>query len=258
MRKKSTYIIFIIVLFIFCGVMIYFFGGVDELKKLNNKTTLIVGKDTVWSYYDKKWHYLDSSSLKELDWKKYHIYLDNKQFGDYYLWHDDKWYAFDKNRNAVDLDGELLAYQSNFNIPVATFEKKEIADDTYINSILSDNNINETNQFTSKYVVSFDYDDDGEKEDFYVISNVFSESFHPDTVFSIVFMVDNGKIYSIYNDVSSNHSLNGCKPYFQSFIDVDQDKQYEFILSCGYYSNFKRSDMLFQFKNGNFEIVISN
>ena len=73
------------------------------------------------------------------------------------------------------------------------------------------------------------------------------------------YMVKDDKIYSIYQDVAANSGFNGCKPYFQSFLDIDQDEKYEFILSCGYYSNARRSDMLYRLTDDEgFKIIISN
>ena len=253
-RKK--YIVLIVILVVFFLIMILLFG-VDSLKKSSQSLTIIVGDNTVWSYHDKKWSN-KGSYYNELNWKKYHVYFDNEEKGEYYLWHDDKWYVFDKNKNAVPFNGELLAYESNRDISIASFSEEDVVDDFTIPQVLEDNNISVTDQFTSKYQVSFDIDSDGEDEVFYVLSNAFATEFYPDTVFSIVYMVKDDKIYSIYEDVTANSVFNGCKPYFQSFLDIDQDNTYEFILSCGYYSNARRSDMLYRLTDEGFKIVISN
>lgn len=254
-RKK--YIILIVVIVIFFLIMIILFGK-DSLKKSGERLTIIVGNNTVWSYRDKKWSN-KGSNYDELNWKKYHVYYDNEEKGDYYLWHDDKWYAFDSNKNAVPFHGELLAYESNRDISIASFSTEEIEDDSTVSQMLEKNNIPNTNQFSSKYQVPFDIDGDGEDEIFYVISNVFALDFRPDTIFSIVYMVKDNKIYSIYEDVTANDSFNGCKPILRSFLDIDQDNQYELILSCGYYSNSRRSDMLYRFTDDReFKILISN
>ena len=79
-------------------------------------------------------------------------------------------------------------------------------------------------------------------------------------ILSIVFMVKNEKIYYLYNDISENRSFNGCKPFFTTFLDADNDKKYEVILSCAGYSTSTQVDMLYKFNKDNdaFEIVISN
>ena len=52
--------------------------------------------------------------------------------------------------------------------------------------------------------------------------------------------------------------FNGCKPYFNSFIDVDNDSRYEFILNCAEYSTNGVSRMLYKYDNNEFKILISN
>lgn len=257
MRSKKTYIIFLILLVLFFIVVFYFFGY-DNYKTKKKKATLILGDNTIWSYNDKKWTSVEANEdIHKLDWKKYHIFMDGEKKGDYYLWHDDRWYAFDNNKNAVALQGELFAYQANYNIDIFQYEKEEITDDKYVLDVLADKEIDSSN-FTSHFKVSFDFDNDGELEDFYVISNAFDDNYKSDTVFSIVFMVKNDKVYYIYEDISPNRIYNGCKPYFQAFLDTNEDGISEFILSCGRYSNLKRVDMLYQFVDNQFKILISN
>lgn len=258
MRKKRTYIILLIILSIFFIVMFLAFG-VKNIKDGNRDLTLIVGDNTVWTYSDKKWDFVRNyTDLKDLSWKTYNIYLDNKKFGNYMLWKDDKWYAFDKNKNAVKLDGNLLAYSANYNINISEFSQAEITDYTYVQNVLLDNDLSLSSEFTSLYKIDLDFDNDSNIEEFYVLSNVFANDFDPETIFSIVFMVKDEKIYYIYNDVSSNKSFNGCKPFFTSFLDLDNDNKSEFILSCGRYSISEQVDMLYKYSDEGFKILISN
>ena len=150
----------------------------------------------------------------------------------------------------------MIAYRANYNIPVYNYKLEEIDDYTYVNKVLSDNDLS-SNDFTAKQKIVFDFDDDGIVEEFYLISNVFS-NFDSDKVFSIVFMVKDDKIYNVYKDIQKNNSFNGCKPYYRAFLDIDKDNKYEFILSCSGYSVSHTSNMLYKFENDEFKIVISN
>lgn len=256
MRKKRTYIILIAIILIFFVVMFLLFG-VDNIKQEGYETTIIVGENTIWTYSDKRWKNTNSSYDK-LNWKKYDIYLNNEKNGKYYLWHSDKWYAFDDNKNAVMLDGDLLAYDANYNISVYNFNYDDIENFNYVHNVLEDNSLPTTSEFTSSHVVFFDFDADGEEEEFYVISNAFPMDFDPEKIFSLVFMVKNDDIYPIYIDVSNNVGFNGCKPYFTSFLDIDDDSNYELILSCAKYSTAGTTDMLYKFDNNEFKLLISN
>ena len=258
MRKKSTYIVLIAILLVFFVIMFLIFG-VKTLREEKRKTILLVGDHTVWSYANQKWkNIVSDASIQELNWDVYSIYLNREKFGDYYLWHDDQWYAFDEHKNAVLLEGDFLAYSSNYDISVANFTEEEIADTTYISSVLQEHDLSVSSKFTSSYQIRFDFDSDGEEETFYLISNAFPMDFEPEAIFSIVFMVKNQTIYPIYTDVSKNLSFNGCKPFFTSFLDVNTDSTYELVLSCGRYSVAEQIDMLYQFDGEAFKIVISN
>ncbi len=258
MRKKSTYVILIIILTVFFLVLFLLFG-LSSIKQGNYESTIIVGDHTVWNYQNQKWRNLSTTaSLQKLNWQKYNIYLNNEKFGQYYLWNDNGWYAFDDKKNAVSLDGNLLAIQSNYDIDVFSFKEESIDNMSYVHKVLKDQDLSISSQFTTSYKITIDFDHDGEREDFYLISNAFAMDFSPEKIFSLVFMVADDNIYPIYTDVSENRSFNGCKPFFTSFLDVDHDGVSEFILSCGRYSVGEQLDMLYHYDHGDFKILISN
>lgn len=258
MRNKKTYIVLLVILVVFFVVMFLVFG-LGNIRQSKYGTTLIVGDNTVWTYSNKKWLNLTTaSSIGKLNWQEYILYVNNEKFGKYSLWHDDKWYAFDKDKNAVVIDGSLLAYRANFNMNILKFSEEEITDRKYVDYVLKENNLSLSSQFTSNYKTSVDLDNDGVDEEFYVISNVFPTDFDPEMLFSIVFMVKNDTVYYIYNDVSENRDFNGCKPYFTAFLDTNNDKMNEIILSCGRYSTEGTIDMLYKFEEDSFKIAISN
>ena len=174
MRGKKIYIVLIIIILVFFLVMFALFG-IDNIRKERYNTTLIVGDSTVWAYSKKKWINLtNSSSVRDLNWKKYDVFVNNEKLGNYSLWHSDKWYAFDNKKNAVNINGNILAYKSNHKISVYKFTEEEITDYSVVKQVLENNDLDINSKFTSSYKVSFDYDNDNEVEDFYVISNAFA------------------------------------------------------------------------------------
>ena len=263
MRGKSTYIILITFLIVFCIFMIFLYGK-GVFTKDKNELVLMVGDNTIWYSKDKKWFYVSSrEDIDKLNWNNYYVYMDNNYFGNYYMWHDDKWYLFKEDKTAVLYEGELLAYKyqnSKKKMSVGNIKIENDVNQDFINKVLIDNNITDISEeeYSVKHKASFDFDNDNNLEDFYIISNAFSNSISSNTVFSIVFMVDDGNITYIYQNVDTIKSFSGCKPFFRSFIDVDQDKTYELVLSCGRYSTDEEIDMLYQYKNGDFKILISN
>lgn len=260
MRDKKTYIVLIVIVVVFFVVMFAFFG-LQSLRENSQESVFIVGDSSVWAYSKKKWYTISSTSaLKKLDWKKYQIFLDNKKFGKYYLWNDsEKWYAFDNDKNAVKLEGNMFAYNANYDINVHDYTLDKIDDNNeYVNQVLEKNGLSISSKFTAANKVSFDFDNDGNIEDFYLITNVFPLDFKPDITFSLVFMVKNNTIYDIYTDVSENETFDGCKPYFNTFFDYNDDNTYEFVLSCARYSVSEQIDMLYRFSDNKFKIIISS
>ena len=255
MRTKKAYIILIAIILIFFVVMFLVFG-VDNIRNERYATTVIIDNDVVWTLNKKKW--TNSFSYSKLNWKDFNVYVDNKELGNYYLWHDDKWYLFDKKKNAKNYDGRMVAYRANYEMSIYDYELESISDFSYVNEVLSKNGITDVEEYTAKNKISFDYDNDGVVEDFYLVSNVFPMDSNPDKLFATVFMVKDEEIYPIYTEIQKNTGFNGCKPYFNTFIDVDNDKKYELVLSCAKYSVSHTNNMLYKFKDNKFKILISN
>ncbi len=258
MVKKRVYIFLLLFLVIFFIIMFWIFG-LKNIKGENKSEILIVGDSSVWKYSKKKWFNITyKSSFQELSWKKYNVFVNNENVGYLSLWYNDKWYVFDDNNDAMKIDGDFFAYNANFDLKVKNFSIEDVDDFDVVNQVLESNDISTSSKFTSIYKINFDIDSDSNDEVFYLISNAFAMDFVPDKSFSIAFMVKDNNIYYIYKDVTDNKGFNGCKPFYNTFLDVDDDNTYEFILSCNAYSISKRTDMLYQFDEDGFKIIISN
>ncbi|MBQ6324043.1 MAG: hypothetical protein IJI22_04325 [Bacilli bacterium] len=258
MQNKRVYVAILVFILAF-GLLMFLALGLDNIKKNNRDTILIVGNNTVWTYNKQHWRNINSlSGIENLNWEEFTVFDNSEKLGNYYLWYSDKWYLFDKKKNAVNFDGNLLAYRANYDIDVLHFEEKEITDDTYVKYVLEENNLDIESQFTAKYKVDLDIDKDDQDEEFYLISNAFPMDFDPEKIFSIVFMIKDDYIYYLYNDISNNTSFNGCKPYFKAVLDADDDDVYEIVVSCAQYSNSNEIDMLYKYEEDAFKIVISN
>lgn len=256
-KGKFKYIVLILLLIIYAIAMFLAFG-VDEMKEREASTTIVVGSGVVWNYSSRSWlNYNTPELLNKVNWNKFNVYVDNEKLGNYYIWIDDKTYLFDDNREAVNYQGNLFAYSADYLIDIIPFSVENIEDYTYVNQVLDKYNITDR-QFTLANVSSIDFDQDGALEDFYIVSNVFAMDFFPDKYFSYVFMVDDEKIYMLYEDSDTNTGVNGCKPALYTVGDFDYDKDNELILSCNKYSNQTPVFMLYEFQNDAFRIEISN
>ncbi len=259
MKKKTRYYVLLIILIVFT-IGMYFAFGKDNLAKSKDSTTIIVGNSTIWNYSDKQWlNITNPKTIDSINWLDYKVFLDGKEFGEVYLWNDgSKWYMFDENKKAINKDGSILAFRSNYDIKVSSFQLKDIRNYYHVNKVLQENGISTSSKYTVSQEVSIDIDKDGKKETLYFVSNAFALDFTPDKVFTFVFMVKDNKIYKIYTDVDKNFGTNGCKPYLSAIMDIDTDNTYELVVSCGRYSVNKPIDMLYKFNGNEFNLLISN
>ena len=257
--NNKVYIVLLVILFVFFIVMFLLFG-VENIKQESYSSTIIVGNSSVFQYKKEKWMNIRMrSSLDELSWNTFKVYQDRQKLGEYELWYsDNRWYAFDQDRNAVKTEENIFAYDGNYDLKITYPEEQQVSDLEYVNQLLLENNISTTEELTSLYKINIDIDNDTIEEDFYIASNVFTVGYTPEKTFSFAFMVKDNMIYPIYQDIRENNFYDACKPYFNVFLDVNNDQKYEFILSCGKYSNQVQMDVLYQFVENQFKILISN
>ena len=248
----------LVVLAIYVVVMLLVLGK-DMLIKDKDEATIVIGDTSIWIYKEEGWtNITNPKTIESLSWQEYDVYLNNKLLGQNYLWNEDKWYIFDQNKKAIPRDGNLLAIKSNYDIKVKDFISKEIRNYYYVEKVLEQNELTTSENFTVAEETSLDIDNDGYDETIYFVGNAFSLDYTPSKVFALVFMVKNNNIYMIYQDIDTYTTYNGCKPYLSAVLDIDQDKQYELVISCGKYSTNKPVDMLYKLENEKFEILISN
>jgi len=259
MKKKKNIYIAIIFVFLIYFVLLYLIWGRSEINKRKADIVFLIGENTIFQKINNKWYNITSaSSIENLNWQKYHVYISGMSAGSYYLWHSDKWYLFDKNKNPYNYSGTFFAYDANVDVKVSDFEVGQIDTYQYIHQVLEENHLSSNQTYTTQSLTNFDIDNDGEKESFYVVSNAFDEENNPTHIFSFVFMVKENKIYLLYNSVEKNKMMNGCKPYISNFLDIDSDSRNELILACARYSVQEPIYMLYKFDSNEFKILITN
>lgn len=255
MKNNKVYIFLLILMLAFFFLM-YFTIGKNHIEKSNQELTLLVGDNTIWNYSNLNWYKVSDTSIPQYNWKKFKIYLDGIYKDDYYVWHDDKWYIFDDNKQPINYSEKFLGVVANYNIKVKEFMPKEVEDSEVIYSFLSKKGISSSTELTVKTQTTFDIDDDNNQEKIYIVSNAFAIDFYPDEVFSYVFMEKNKKLYEIYGFKEKNNYNNGTKPYINSILDVDDDGQYEIIVTLAQYSNLPQDNRLYKFTKDSFKQII--
>ena len=249
----------IIIFFIIFAVVIFFLFGYNSMIKDKDKTTIVIGNDTVWRYNKQKWEYItDNYILDDYVDEIFNVYREESFKKIYLSYKNGEWIGYDKNKNEVKLEEDFFAYQSNIDIEVKSVEIKNINNMKYVNRVLDDNNLSRKSKFTSSYMFSFDIDKDGKEEDFYAFTNAFPMGFKTDKIFTFAYIVKHDKIYYIYKDVEDYHGFNGCKPYFTFIMDADDDSILEFVFNCGLYSTSKPIRRLYQFNDNEIKMLVSN
>lgn len=258
MNKKYVILIFIVI--IYFAVMFLVFG-LDKIAADKREATILLDNSSVFRLSNNKWTSInDSIQKKDFDWNKFNVFVNYQSIGQYYLWYDDKWYLFDEGRHPYIYDeGRFFAISANYEVKMAPISSGSISNTSYVDKVLEENSISNTEALTVKDIYSIDFDNDGLVEDFYVISNAFSTSSVINKVFNFVFMVKNGRITYLYREIfDGNDGQNGCKPYINTVVDLTSDNVYEIILSCSAFSVQDRLDMLYTYDKGTFKMLINN
>lgn len=261
MKKNLRYIILILILVVYFLVL-YLFIGKDYVKEGKLATRIVIGEHTVWQLENRKWLNIskNETKTKELNWQEFNVFINSKEIGKYYLWKNDSWYLFDKEKNAFQYQGNLFAYQANYGINLYGFKEEKVTSDSYIQEVLIGNNFSLDMNLTVSTVVKYDFDSDSEEESLYLISNAFPEpeDHQPDKIFTSIFIVDNEQVEVLYNSIEKNRGLNGCQPFLDYILDVDDDSKNELILKCARYDRLPPLVMLYDKVEDKFNLVISN
>ena len=261
MKKNLRYIILILILVIYF-LILYLFVGKDYVKEGKLATRIVIGEHTVWELENRKWLNIsqNETKIKELNWKEFNVFINSKKLGKYYLWKNDSWYIFDKEKNAYQYQGNLFAYQANYEINLFDFNEEQIDSDGYIQEVLINNGLSLDLNLTVGTLVKYDFDSDLEEERLYLISNAFPEpeDHQPDKIFTFIFIVDNEQIEILYNSIEKNKGLNGCQPFLDYILDIDDDGRGELILKCARYDRLPPLVMLYDKVEDKYNLVISN
>lgn len=258
-EKVGIAIIVILISILIIIIVLYLLGVFNKKAK---EADIVVDNTVMFKYSKKKWDTVDSKLYENYNWNKYSVYSDNKYLGRYDVVNMmDKWYVFTDDRTSVDVSGDKLYLGGEIKAKLSAFKKEKLTSDmVYVHSVLDYYKISrdDQNNYTFGYKVKFDFDDDGKKEELFVISNMFS-SRNVDSSYSFMFIRDNDKTKMIYNNVSSgDKNLTGCYAYLFSVIKVEDTKSFQMIMKCSHYSTEKAEYGLYQYQNNNVELLLYN
>lgn len=229
--KKKILVIILILLVITNGIILFFENYYNQL--------LIIGGNTIVEYRNNKLLKIKKSNKinKRLNYKKYSVY-NNGIFEDYYIdfkngdYNNISYTLYNNSDEETNITDSLLAYTNDLNINVQSVKNSYIMTDIdkkLLQKSLPGYNLN--NIYFNK--VTVDLDNDGLNEEIYIVNN-FDFVNVPDKTISYVFLkINNGDIIQIEKNESSDQ--NNVPAYrFSYSIDIDNDNEYEIVLSKFY------------------------
>lgn len=262
---KKTYIFFLSSIIIF-GIIVFILFGIPELK--NSKSVIknlniIIGHDTFWGY-DKKSGWDVKTKNIIYGNKTYNVYIDSNYKGKYDIeLVNETYYFYDKNINKVNYSGDLFAYSGDANIIINNdYNTSQIGldDIKYVNKFINELKNEKISLFdlTTNKKIEFDIDNDKKDEQIYILSNFGCDNCQNSNYFSLVFIVDNNKA-SLLSKSYSENDYYGINFYDLAYIiDINNDNNYEIILSKSTFGNNKTYHELFEKTKKGYIKVISS
>ncbi|MBQ7141314.1 MAG: hypothetical protein IJO32_07425 [Bacilli bacterium] len=229
---KKSYIIIFGSLSIYILLVLILFGKNE--KKIIPEEYILIGNDIKLSTYDNKWDTIDNEVFNI---KKFYVYDDNEYKGKFEVkYHNDRVYLFDEKRNSIKLNGNFTAVSSK-NIKIKEFKIDSITDinNSIIKKIEEELKIkiDSLEQLSLNQKVVLDFDNDGENEELYLLSNMFNmNNGKIKKGFSLVWYVNNNKIQKLIDLViNEKKRLDSYSYSISGIIDYNNDKEYELIIS---------------------------
>ncbi len=240
-EKVTIFIIIIFILIMVILLVLYFLGIIGGKAP---SVDIVLNKDRMITYSKDKWKQVLPKDYEKYDWDKFDVFEEGKKKGNYSLYiTDNKFYLFeekDKERNSITTTEESLYLGGRIKSKFIEFDKEELTDkdNNYIHSVLLKEGVSNSdlNNYLRGYKVTYDFDNDDNKEELFVISNMFAYSVNSNA-YSLIFVKDNNKTTFIYkNVVKAKNRYSMCSATLLGLIKIEDSNDVNIITKCGYYS----------------------
>lgn len=257
--KPKQYIILgtIIVIYILFSYFI-----TNYFQKENSKY-LFIDDSVKWQYSNDSWANIGTNIFQSLDLSDYKVYnmYEKQLVGIYDIKQDNNvWYTKSDNSNYVEYENMMLAYKGNDKFSMVSYEETELDGEDYdiIDSLLDELDL-KYNSLNIKSKIDLDFDNDGDIETIYTISNMFSEETET-SYFSIVFYYDNKKTNVMDKNIVTDSSLeNRIQSDVLTIIDINGNNKYQVITETSPFSRPEETVYtLYQMNNNTYKKLIAN
>lgn len=255
MNNKKTYIIFLIILAIYLGIVLILY----KKDAFSPKTSHIVFNDGSVLTIEKDKYNIEKENQDILKSKKFKVYDYNEYLGEYNV-------KFSENTYKVyDDKYNLIRFQNSF---IATYSKKDtIKMNTSKFESLNANDLEMLKEIINKESIqTYSYlpieqkrkinVEDGKQSYIYNISNQ-SIVNNDNKFFSIVFIATDRDYQIIKMDIVNKEDYNKLVSYnIEALIDVDNDNKDEIIINTQIFSqNGEPTRELYKQKNNKYQMV---
>lgn len=238
--KKVYYVIFLVVLLLYLGIVFFLFGDDYKRKTKQDDEYIYFSYDHLWKYDGIEFQDV-SDKANIYGEKKFYTYENGNYKGKYnFGLYEDELYLFDDQNNNIDYNGELLSFSKQKHT-VYPLENQQLLPSDY--DLIKDYFQKHRLDYSSlnvenvvKYLL--DIDQDNQLEEIYNISNMLDEE-KKEKGYSLIFIHDRGKIYELIKEIRSNEkSLSDGYSYsINNIADLDNDKKADFIIAKSNYGS---------------------
>lgn len=248
MKKNKNFEILVIIGLVILTLLLIGIYKIIEINKKRNIYTMIFSPYSILEC--SKWECLDKSNdLNLYNNKNYNIFINGKYYGKQKLFYNDrnsKFYVFDEeNKNIYNSDDNLFTYDGSISIIQYNYTINDLKDYNVLNELINTTDL-EINLNQVKYV-SYDFDNDNNNENLYLINSGFSEA----PYFNALVYNNNGN-YKLIVKEEVEDSLKNSTLNFTNLIDIYDDNKLEFIISKIYYDQIGTCNQLYRLKGNKY------
>lgn len=257
MKNKKIYYGIILFLLVYLVIFLLLFKKDTNNKNKKNYGAFAIGNDAFFLYENGNWLSINTRYRKNYNWYLFDVYSDNEFLAKYSMIYSGIWNMFDDKKNKIDDSfNEKIGISTDLSYKMKEYNEKDSSLDSYVKQVFERYNIPNTIALTSNRIIRVDIDNDNELESIYTVTNAFSE-IEQSITFGFIFLVDDSKIYMIYDEIFERNTFSDtCKPYVSYILDFNH-KNY-IMVSCAYYSDLGRKVLLYRYKDKKMKEVISN
>lgn len=244
--KNKKFEIWVIIFMVIFALIIFGFYLIYNYIVISNTFILFLKPSYILTCYK---YDCKTLSLNDYNNKNYDTYINNNYIGNYRLYYDevgDDYYMFDimNHGSIVSAYDKMLGIQGN--VSVIDFNEEEMTKDeiNYIDNKLDFNLYNPT----LAYKIVKDFDNDGNNETIYTISNSLEEI---DYYYSVILYENDSELNVVLKEFADNE-ITLASLSVNSIIDVKKDSIYELIIGKSYYSEKGLDYYLYKLKDNNY------